>query len=74
MKISYNTGFSKTDGFRPLYQVGEEMSTNQGTGEKEHVIATKEALVRQHPSLPFHAMRGGGGGPRRGSEGVGSDV
>ena len=36
-----NIGFSKTDAFRPLYQVGEEMSTNQGTGEKEHVIARR---------------------------------
>ena len=42
--------------------------------QKEHVNGWKNALVRQHLSLPFHGLRGGGGGPRRGAEGVGGEM
>ena len=28
-----------------------------------YTVITKEALVRQHHSLPLHGLRGGGGGP-----------
>ena len=53
-----NTGFSKTDGFRPLYQVGEEMSIVQTAPQKEHVIArrAKPDAPQGGLSCPFGAI------------------
>ena len=47
----------------------------EGPGENFHVIVTKEALVRQYPSLPFHGNPWRGRWPgKAGSEGVGSEL
>ena len=70
-KVKFDTIVSA---YRIKYYMQKKKKYTRKRLQKEHVNGWKNALVRQHLSLPFHGLRGGGGGPRRGSEGVGGEM
>ena len=56
-KVKFDTIVSA---YRIKYYMQKKKKYTRKRLQKEHVNGWKNALVRQHLSLPFHGLRGGG--------------